>query len=217
MDEKDYIMSDGDFLFNKSAVVDELKDIYTTLDGSDDVSGINSIEAMVEKVAEAAENSGGGGGGVTPTGTKTIKKNGTQNIAQYEFVNVNVMAETFKVKLTNNLGANISIGYSPEHSTSSGGYEYYGKTGVTLVSGASNVEKIISKADSGSYGACSCMFYINSYENIPTGKKLQMTTANSSQLEQIDIANVAGDKYKGVLYLKNFTKGAVVSFDYVDA
>lgn len=61
MDEKDYIMSDGDFLFNKSAVVDELKDIYTTLDGPDDVSDINSIEAMVEKVAEAAEDSGGGG------------------------------------------------------------------------------------------------------------------------------------------------------------
>ena len=61
MDEKDYIMSDGDFLFNKSAVVDELKDIYADLDGPDDVSDINSIEEMVEKVAEVA--SGGGGGG----------------------------------------------------------------------------------------------------------------------------------------------------------
>lgn len=60
MDEKDYIMSDGDFLFNQAAVVEDLKDIYTTLDGSDDVSDINSIEEMVEKVAEAAESSSGG-------------------------------------------------------------------------------------------------------------------------------------------------------------
>ena len=80
MDEKDYLMSDGDFLFNKSAVVDELKDIYTTLDGPDDVSDINSIEEMVEKVAEVA--SGGGGGDFTQA-TLTVKNNSEDNITLY--------------------------------------------------------------------------------------------------------------------------------------
>lgn len=124
MDEKDYIMSDGDFLFNKSAVVDELKDIYTTLDGPDDVLDINSIEAMIEKVAEAAEDSGG----ITPTGTLSITSNGLHDVTNYASVAVSVPTPSFlALTITNNTAFGL-YAWDYKYDSDSGYIYHYKKT-----------------------------------------------------------------------------------------
>lgn len=60
---------------------------------------VNQFDLFRAKLVEGVEAKAEGGGGITPTGTKYISANGTYNIAEKEFVNVNVSLPSFRLAI----------------------------------------------------------------------------------------------------------------------